>query len=707
MDLGQNPLRDIRSETPSNIFKGLIHKATRKRSKSLDSNAVRSTEPVVESRRDHPMQLGARPKIRQSRQVATTAQVLRKDSDGGKKSLARIDPLALDNSERERLILAISNMPNGSQALGIAYDKLEKGENVDLVALERALRRTNRSQNPRPSILSKSIGRSQKNTQLTKESEHNNENARMIEMGEIHHPDEIIPFGYSTNYCPPDENPNEFRRKQRREYATAMSISLLSNDRTRRDSERDTLGGCSMNSETREYLDPFGPTRVGSLFNYQEKDNCSTEKCETEFIRHNSMAEDYDRNKDHRRAMLEISLDDRTPRFCLVEPPRVFRKGRESIMCSRDPWRVEAVKFAFSTINGNKRFNGAPGKPGVINETQMDVVEMLELATNAQKEVQLTEYEFVKQLLNACAYPAAAAMQTYARYHSKGLMSIREIYLSLCDLFFWDLRPAAALEKLQSLNENSHLFKNVAEAAITLTRWAKLASLASPNYGSQRILMHTYFRDAFVKIMPRELKVHITTRIEEIAGLKGDDLDPIELVKALSRYRNFVDTSFEKAIATKKRRNNQNQIKKVNNNAAQATATQNAPAPLLALPAPTTPAQTPAESDTGKTKQTGKKGGKKNEGKTKAAKAAKANQPSSNGSNANAGPSYSGNSSAQCKLCGNSSHKSNECPLFPGERGNVANYECRKCKAKLFHFCLLYTSPSPRDGLLSRMPSSA
>ena len=59
-----------------------------------------------------------------------------------------------------------------------------------------------------------------------------------------------------------------------------MSISLLSNDRTRRDSERDTLGGCSLNSETREYLDPFGPTRVGSLFNYQEKDNCSTEKCD-------------------------------------------------------------------------------------------------------------------------------------------------------------------------------------------------------------------------------------------------------------------------------------------------------------------------------------------------------------------------------------------------------------------------------------------
>ena len=140
-------------------------------------------------------------------------------------------------------------------------------------------------------------------------------------------------------------------------------------------------------------------------------------------------------------------------------------------------------------------------------------------------------------------------------------MSIREIYLSLCDLYFWDLRPAAALEKLHSLSENSHNFKNIAEAAITLTRWAKLASLASPNYGSQRILMHTYFRDALMKIMPRDLKVHVITRIEEIAGMKGDDLDPIELVKALSRYRNFIDTAFEKSMNNKNKRNHQNQIK--------------------------------------------------------------------------------------------------------------------------------------------------
>ena len=32
---------------------------------------------------------------------------------------------------------------------------------------------------------------------------------------------------------------------------------------------------------------------------------------------------------------------------------------------------------------------------------------------------------------------------------------------------------------------------------------------------------------------------------------------------------------------------------------------------------------------------------------------------------------------------------------------------CNIVKSCLISFCLLYTSPSPRDGLLSRMPSSA
>ena len=41
---------------------------------------------------------------------------------------------------------------------------------------------------------------------------------------------------------------------------------------------------------------------------------------------------------------------------------------------------------------------------------------------------------------------------------------------------------------------------------------------------------------------------------------------------------------------------------------------------------------------------------------------------------------------------------------LPEERGL---YKKRKVIDVMLYFCLLYTSPSPRDGLLSRMPSSA
>ena len=38
---------------------------------------------------------------------------------------------------------------------------------------------------------------------------------------------------------------------------------------------------------------------------------------------------------------------------------------------------------------------------------------------------------------------------------------------------------------------------------------------------------------------------------------------------------------------------------------------------------------------------------------------------------------------------------------------HVINFEKRTDWKAIFDSCLLYTSPSPRDGLLSRMPSSA
>ena len=44
---------------------------------------------------------------------------------------------------------------------------------------------------------------------------------------------------------------------------------------------------------------------------------------------------------------------------------------------------------------------------------------------------------------------------------------------------------------------------------------------------------------------------------------------------------------------------------------------------------------------------------------------------------------------------------------FEHEDGTKEIGELHLEKGKAYKFCLLYTSPSPRDGLLSRMPSSA
>ena len=41
------------------------------------------------------------------------------------------------------------------------------------------------------------------------------------------------------------------------------------------------------------------------------------------------------------------------------------------------------------------------------------------------------------------------------------------------------------------------------------------------------------------------------------------------------------------------------------------------------------------------------------------------------------------------------------------KQGKVTVKELAKQNAGMVNICLLYTSPSPRDGLLSRMPSSA
>ena len=48
-----------------------------------------------------------------------------------------------------------------------------------------------------------------------------------------------------------------------------------------------------------------------------------------------------------------------------------------------------------------------------------------------------------------------------------------------------------------------------------------------------------------------------------------------------------------------------------------------------------------------------------------------------------------------------------QCLVIFGASGDLTHRKLVPALFELFKHCLLYTSPSPRDGLLSRMPSSA
>ena len=61
-----------------------------------------------------------------------------------------------------------------------------------------------------------------------------------------------------------------------------------------------------------------------------------------------------------------------------------------------------------------------------------------------------------------------------------------------------------------------------------------------------------------------------------------------------------------------------------------------------------------------------------------------------------------------CSRRGKPRHISSNAKRFQkGEWEHLWNQALRLNKKEVTHSCLLYTSPSPRDGLLSRMPSSA
>ena len=109
------------------------------------------------------------------------------------------------------------------------------------------------------------------------------------------------------------------------------------------------------------------------------------------------------------------------------------------------------------------------------------IIELLNDANNAQAVMHLTEMEFIQFLAKSMAGEAHTTMINYLDLYRRKQMSLTDIYLSLTDLYFTEMRPSTALEKLQSLNDYNHNYAYLSEAHNGILYLANLASLSQLN----------------------------------------------------------------------------------------------------------------------------------------------------------------------------------------------------------------------------------
>ena len=238
-----------------------------------------------------------------------------------------------------------------------------------------------------------------------------------------------------------------------------------------------------------------------------------------------------------RLALLNLELQDRSLQRSLIDPPPKFADGLSSIGDNdrvRISARMEKVKLYFPAAFGGRKFTGK-------KNSEVGIIELLNDANNAQTVMHLTEMEFIQFLAKSMAGEAHTTMINYLDLYRRKQMSITDIYLSLTDLYFTEMRPAAALEKLQSLNDFNHSYSSLSEAHNGILYLANLASLASRSADRQEALCADYYQLALLRIMPKEYHALSSAAFEQCRNLKRADLSPHEMLSCFNKLRHPIE----------------------------------------------------------------------------------------------------------------------------------------------------------------------
>ena len=239
-----------------------------------------------------------------------------------------------------------------------------------------------------------------------------------------------------------------------------------------------------------------------------------------------------------RLALLNLEIQDRSLQRRLIDPPPKFADGPSSIG-DNDRVRMEKVKLYFPAAFGGRKFTGK-------KNSEVGIIELLNDANNAQTVMHLTEMQFIQFLAKSMAGEAHTTMINYLDLYRRKQMSITDIYLSLTDLYFTELRPATALEKLQSLNDYNHNYSSLSEAHNGILYLANLASLASRSADRQQALCADHYQQALLRIMPKEYRALSSAAFEQRGNLKRADLSPHEMLSCLNKLRHPIDDALRR-----------------------------------------------------------------------------------------------------------------------------------------------------------------
>ena len=415
-----------------------------------------------------------------------------------------------------------------------------------------------------------------------------------------------------------------------------------------------------------------------------------------------------DFQRSFKNMMLKLKFKDRSTQRQLIAPPDNFVQGDSALLSNPHQMnentqaKFQSAKFYYpSAFAGGLKFKGKKSSDG------FGILELLLAMQNGHRSMPVTESEFLYFIVSSMQGKPQQYMQSLYDMYLRGETSIEDIYLDLTDTYFTDLTPKEAKAKLLELNEYNHDYGSLSEAHHGLLHLSNLASLSSRSEHCQTAISADLYQQALLKIIPRDYRVAAITAMEYAGNLKGEDLTPHQSLSCLSEIRRQIDETLRSTLKNRlKNKKDDRKDDKRNGKVKQIQKQRHSPPRRQKSPAPR-PKQPQRQDNRPRAQirvvQKDNAHPSQNQRDSHKTSRSSSRPPARQKSTSDNRGSQRDRSQSKdrkvritksdskpgkgCQLCGNTAHKSDNCPFYPTEgKMPVATFACNICNIGLHHY---------------------